>query len=69
MIVVRFKVGMAPYQANELAGFPEAEARRLIQAGAAEEYAVKKSQEKPQVNKMVNAAPNKAEPRPRTRRK
>jgi len=69
MIAVRFKVGIAPYQANELAGFPEAEARRLIQAGVAEEYVVKKAQEKPQADKMISTALNKAEPHPKTRRK
>lgn len=71
MMAVKFVKGMSPYQAGEIAGFPEEEARRLIQAGVAEEYAVKKSPEKPQVDKMVNAAPNKSSVKlpVRTRRK
>lgn len=74
MMAVKFIKGMSPYQAGEIAGFPEAEARRLIQAGVAEEYSAQKDisgQVKedeaervkappgPQADKMVNQAPSK----------
>lgn len=72
MMIVRFKTGVSPYQSGELAGFPEAEARRLIKAGLAEEYVSKKAEieketeaeqvkapQVPPADKMVDTAPNK----------
>jgi hypothetical protein len=60
MKVIRFKVGVSPYQAGELAGFPEAEARCLIEAGVAEEYQPQtdetKAPERPEEDKMVRDA-------------
>lgn len=68
MMAVRFKVGYSPYNAGEVAGFPPEIARRLIQSGVAEEYAMK-TMEAPPVDKMVNSALNKASAKPLLRGK
>ncbi|MDI6872095.1 MAG: hypothetical protein QME79_12280 [Bacillota bacterium] len=67
MIPVRFKVGQAPYNAGEIAGFPPEVAERLISAGVAEAYVaevrppeVTKAIEAPPVDKMVRSATHKA---------
>lgn len=75
MMTVKFIKGMSPYQAGELAGFPEAEARRLIQSGVAEEYTTKakiaetKTVKAPPADKMVDSAPNKAKAKPKSKPK
>lgn len=45
---------MSPYQTGEVAGFPETEARRLIEAGVAEEYVVR-AETGPPADKMIHA--------------
>jgi len=75
MMAVKFIKGMSPYQAGEIAGFPESEARRLIQSGVAEEYTAKtkeaesKTVKAPPADKMVNTAPNKAKTKPKAKPK
>ncbi len=56
MIPVRFKVGQAPYNAGEIAGFPPAVAERLIQAGVAEPYEAPAAS-RPEVTKAPDAPP------------
>ncbi len=66
MIPVRFLAGQPPYNAGEVAGFPDAEAERLIATGVAEAYVaegapeVNKAVEAPPVDKMVRSAAHKA---------
>jgi hypothetical protein len=62
MKVVRFIKGYPPYNAGEVAGFPEEDADRLVIAGIAEgcEEAAEVKEARAPADKMVREAPNKA---------
>lgn len=53
MMVVKFVLGMSPYQAGEIAGFDEVYAQKLINRGIAEEYKTK-IVDAPPADKMVD---------------
>jgi hypothetical protein len=67
MMPVRFTRGQAPYNAGEVAGFPQAEAERMIAVGVAVPYAPAsaapsapaKTLDTPPVDKMARPASTK----------
>jgi hypothetical protein len=65
LVAVRFKTKHSPYNAGEVAGFEEDEARRLIKVGVAELYVVE-----PETPATTDADPavRQRDPAPRRRR-
>lgn len=59
METIKFKQTHGKYNINEVAGFEDIKAQKLVNSGVAEFYPRKKSKMKPKVDKMVNAAENK----------
>lgn len=57
MMTVRFSKGHAPYKVGDIAGFPEGEAKKLIEAGVCEAYGTKKAAQPKQEPKEETEEP------------